>query len=60
MALPAAVVLPAPSLHAMTELLKLLVIKLGLIPLVAVLCTSYEHSELVPKALHEQMLHLVY
>jgi hypothetical protein len=52
-------VLPAPSLHAVTKLLELLITKLGLIPLVALLCTSYVHSELVPSAFHKQMLHLV-
>jgi hypothetical protein len=56
----AAVVLPAPSLHAVTKLLELLVTKLGLILFVAVLCTSYVHNELVPSAFHKQMLHLVY
>jgi hypothetical protein len=55
----AAVVLPAPTLHAVTKLLELLVTRLGLILFVAVLCTSYEHSELVPSDFNEQMLHLV-
>jgi hypothetical protein len=55
----AAVVLPAQPLHAVTKLLELLVTKLGLIPFVAVLCTSYVHSELVPSDFYEQMLYLV-
>jgi hypothetical protein len=55
----AAVVLPAQPLHAVTELLELLVTKLDLIHFVAVLCTSYVHSELVPSDFDEQMLHLV-
>jgi hypothetical protein len=52
----AAVVLPAPTLHAVTKLLELLVTRLGLIPFVAVLCTSYVHNELVPSDFYEQML----
>jgi hypothetical protein len=55
----AAVVLPAQGLHAMTKLLELLVTRLGLIPFVAVWCTSYVHSELVPSGFYEQMLYLI-
>jgi hypothetical protein len=54
----AAVVLPAQPLHAVTKLLELLVTRLGLILFVAVLCTSYVHSELVPSDFYEQLLHL--
>jgi hypothetical protein len=54
----AAVVLPTQPLHAVTELLELLVTKLDLIHSVAVLCTSFVHNELVPSDFYEQMLHL--
>jgi hypothetical protein len=58
LALLAAVVLPAPTLHAVTKLLELLVTRLDLIPLFGRVVNCYVCTWLVPNDLSDQILHL--